>query len=128
MMIIDCNFMTFRDASGTQNDVEIYELRKQTESAALYRGSFGRKCLGRKCFRKSWAEKRKGPKSARGQTLTATFDQVRVHPASPVVNRGRPAAEPKEPRGCNAASRYIGAGGRNARSALLCKTGAYAAI
>ena len=64
MMIIDCNFMTFRDASGTQNDVEIYELRKQTESAASTDAALAEmlgpkmlpKVLGRKA---QGAEKRK---------------------------------------------------------------------
>jgi len=28
--------------------------------------------------------------------LTATFDKVRVHPASPRRNRGRPATEPSK--------------------------------
>jgi hypothetical protein len=61
MMIIDCNFMTFRDASGTQNDVEIYELRKQTESAASTDAALAEN---------AWAENASeslAPKSARGR-------------------------------------------------------------
>jgi hypothetical protein len=61
MMTIDCNFMTFRDASGTQNDVEIYELRKQTESAASTDAALAEN---------AWAENASeslGPKSARGR-------------------------------------------------------------